>query len=155
MGGNCNSARCVLVPSHPACSDTHTFQSPLISRAARSPPYALSRLTQRSDLWPLHSGRSAALPCQRQCASYRSRPQRIDERMAPRRANPRRRNVHLPAASHTHVPYASYPVAAVNAYPDPPNLHWAVLLLLEIFTCSLFRFVWNLVIAHWLKRVQP
>ncbi|HWG18580.1 MAG TPA: DUF4339 domain-containing protein [Acidobacteriaceae bacterium] len=51
--------------------------------------------------------------------------------------------------------YASYPVAAVNAYPDPPNLHWAVLLLLEIFTCSLFRFVWNLVIAHWLKRVQP
>lgn len=52
--------------------------------------------------------------------------------------------------------YAAYPApAAVNAYPDPPNLHWGVLLLLEIFTCSLFRNVWNLVIAHWLKRVQP
>lgn len=51
--------------------------------------------------------------------------------------------------------YAPYSAAAVNAFPDPPNLHWAVLLLLEIFTLSLFRYVWNLVIAHWLKRVQP
>ncbi len=52
-------------------------------------------------------------------------------------------------------PYAGYPGTNASGFPDPPNLHWALLLLIEVFTCSLFRFVWNLVIAHWVKRVQP
>jgi hypothetical protein len=43
----------------------------------------------------------------------------------------------------------------VNLYPDPPNLHWAMVLLIDLLTCGLFQIVWNFVIATWLKRVQP
>ena len=42
-----------------------------------------------------------------------------------------------------------------GTYPEPPNLHWALVLLFSLLTCSLFMFVWNLIIASWLKRVQP
>ncbi|HWZ52637.1 MAG TPA: GYF domain-containing protein [Granulicella sp.] len=42
-----------------------------------------------------------------------------------------------------------------NLYPDPPNLHWALVLLFDLLTCGLFQLVWNFVIAAWLKRVQP
>ena len=48
----------------------------------------------------------------------------------------------------------AYPVAA-SAYPDPPNLHWALVLLFSFLTCSLFMVVWNLILATWMKRVQP
>jgi hypothetical protein len=41
------------------------------------------------------------------------------------------------------------------AYPDPPNLHWGLELLLGFFTCGLFVVVWNLVIAAWANRIQP
>ena len=44
---------------------------------------------------------------------------------------------------------------AASPYPDAPNLHWALVLLFSFLTCSLFMFIWNLVIAAWLKRVQP
>ena len=44
---------------------------------------------------------------------------------------------------------------AASAYPDAPNLHWALVLLFSFLTCSLFMWIWNLVIAAWLKRVQP
>ena len=47
------------------------------------------------------------------------------------------------------VGYASSP------YDDAPNLNWGLVLLFAVLTCSLFMFVWNLVIAAWLKRVQP
>jgi hypothetical protein len=52
----------------------------------------------------------------------------------------------------------AYPAAAygsANLYPDPPNLHWALVLLIDLFTCGLFQIIWNFVIAAWLKRVQP
>jgi hypothetical protein len=52
------------------------------------------------------------------------------------------------------APHA-YPQATGATYPDPPNLHWALELLLGIFTCSMFVMVWNLVIASWANRVQP
>jgi GYF domain 2 len=52
------------------------------------------------------------------------------------------------------APY-SYPQPTGTAYPDPPNLHWGLELLLGIFTCSIFVMVWNLVIAAWANRVQP
>jgi GYF domain 2 len=55
------------------------------------------------------------------------------------------------AAPYPPVGYA--PGAA--AYPDPPNLHWALVLLLAFFTCSIFMWVWNFMIASWMKRVQP
>src|ERR1035437_4393951 len=49
----------------------------------------------------------------------------------------------------------AYPASGVAIYPDAPNLSWGLVLLFAFFTCSLFMFVWNLVIASWLKRVQP
>jgi len=43
----------------------------------------------------------------------------------------------------------------VSAYPDPPNLHWALVLVLTIFTCGLFAVIWDFVQILWLKRIQP
>jgi len=44
---------------------------------------------------------------------------------------------------------------ADSPYPDAPNLHWGLVLLFSVLTCGMFMFIWNLVIASWLKRVQP
>jgi GYF domain 2 len=41
------------------------------------------------------------------------------------------------------------------AYPDPPNLNWALELFLGFVTCALFVMVWNLVIASWANRIEP
>ncbi len=46
-------------------------------------------------------------------------------------------------------------VLAGSPYPDAPNLHWGLVLLFAVLTCSLFMFIWNLIVAAWLKRVQP
>jgi hypothetical protein len=54
--------------------------------------------------------------------------------------------------------YAAAPVPPQQtgvAFPDPPNLHWGLELLLGFVTCYLFVIVWNLVIAAWANRVQP
>jgi hypothetical protein len=40
-------------------------------------------------------------------------------------------------------------------YPDPPNLHWGIVLLLTVVTCGLFAVVWSIVLASWMKKVQP
>ncbi len=45
--------------------------------------------------------------------------------------------------------------ALASQYPDAPNLHWGLVLLFGLLTCTLFMVVWNLVVAAWLKRVQP
>lgn len=50
---------------------------------------------------------------------------------------------------------ADTPAVAASAYPDAPNLHWGLVLLFGLLTGTLFMYVWNLVIAAWLKRVQP
>lgn len=50
---------------------------------------------------------------------------------------------------------AAAPAVSAAAYPDAPNLHWGLVLLFGLLTGTLFMFVWNLVIAAWLKRVQP
>ena len=52
-------------------------------------------------------------------------------------------------------PAARFQNFAASSYPEAPNLHWGLVLLFAFLTCSLFMFVWNLVIAAWLKRVQP
>ncbi len=44
---------------------------------------------------------------------------------------------------------------AASQYPDAPNLHWGLVLLFSLLTCSLFMWVWNIIVAAWLKRVQP
>jgi hypothetical protein len=50
---------------------------------------------------------------------------------------------------------AGYEQPTGIAYPDPPNLHWGLELLLGFFTCGIFVMVWNLIIAAWANRVQP
>ena len=47
--------------------------------------------------------------------------------------------------------YAPGPVP----YPDPPNLHWALVLLIGIFTCGLFLIVWEFVQSVWMRKVNP
>ena len=46
-------------------------------------------------------------------------------------------------------------VTMSSVYPSPPDLHWGVLLALEIVTCGLFGAVWLLVQAVWARKVQP
>ncbi len=64
----------------------------------------------------------------------------------------------------TPTPYATGPVhgqtpvggaAAANAYPDPPDLSWGLVMLFTILTCGIFMVVWNIIVAAWMRRVQP
>jgi hypothetical protein len=48
----------------------------------------------------------------------------------------------------------AYPAAGVAVYPDAPNLSWGLVLLFSFFTCTLFMWVWNIMLASWMKRVQ-
>jgi len=66
------------------------------------------------------------------------------------------------AAGMAQQPVTAYPAAPVpgaiapaGIYPDPPNLHWALVLVIGIFTCGLFLIVWNFVQAVWMRRVNP
>jgi hypothetical protein len=58
-----------------------------------------------------------------------------------------------PAYQQPIAPVYAAPNAAM--YPDAPNLSWILILLFDVLSCSLFRWAWNLVLAAWLKRVQP
>ena len=40
-------------------------------------------------------------------------------------------------------------------YPDPPIMHWALVLLIGFFTCGLFYIVWDFVQAAWMRKVNP
>ena len=56
------------------------------------------------------------------------------------------------------VPAATYgsPVSrAYNNDPLPPNMHWAVLVLLSIVTFSIFWYIWLFVQATWVRKVRP
>ena len=59
-----------------------------------------------------------------------------------------------PAAGAPVQSYAASSAPGV-AYPDPPNLHWGLELLLGFFTCGLFVVIWNLILATWSNRLQP
>lgn len=43
----------------------------------------------------------------------------------------------------------------ISSLPKPPNLHWGVVLLLAFVTCGLFMYVWLLVEAVFVKKVDP
>lgn len=63
--------------------------------------------------------------------------------------------IYGPPANGT-VPAVGYvPPYAMGGFPDPPNLHWALVLLLDLVTCSLFQMVWNIVLAAWFRRINP
>lgn len=53
------------------------------------------------------------------------------------------------------IPSPAYAPASGASFENPPNLHWALELLLGLFTCGLFVVVWNLVLAAWAKRIEP
>jgi hypothetical protein len=60
-----------------------------------------------------------------------------------------------PAVAAYQPPAAAFPGPPLAAFPDAPNLSWGLVLLFAFFTCTLFMWVWNLVLASWMKRVQP
>lgn len=60
-----------------------------------------------------------------------------------------------PGFASPEVAYAQPAAAPVAQFDSAPNLHWGLVLLFGFLSCSLFMWVWNLVIAAWLKRVQP
>lgn len=59
------------------------------------------------------------------------------------------------------IPYAApsaYPATPIPTgipYPDPPNLHWLLVMILSLFTCGIFTIVWNILLCLWVRRVQP
>jgi hypothetical protein len=65
-------------------------------------------------------------------------------------------NIPVPAAPQPAAAApASYLAPAASPYPPPPNLHWAICLLLSIVTCGIFSVIWIMVQAVWVKKVQP
>lgn len=62
-----------------------------------------------------------------------------------------------PAYSPATVGYgaAAAPVAQPGEMVElAPNLHWALLLLIEIFTLGIFNLVWALVLANWARKLD-
>jgi hypothetical protein len=46
-------------------------------------------------------------------------------------------------------------VSVREIYPDPPNLHWGLVLLFAVISCGFFTIAWELVQAAWLKKIEP
>ena len=44
--------------------------------------------------------------------------------------------------------------AQPSPYPPPPSLHWGIVLLLAIVTCGLFAWVWAIIEAVWVQKIQ-
>jgi GYF domain 2 len=57
-------------------------------------------------------------------------------------------------ATQPYAPPADYQAPDIP-YPDPPNLNWGIVLLIDFFTCGIFQVIWNIVIAAWAKKVEP
>jgi GYF domain 2 len=53
------------------------------------------------------------------------------------------------------APVSRGPVSLAPEYPDPPNLHWALVLLFGVISCGRLISVWDLVQAAWMKKVTP
>jgi hypothetical protein len=53
------------------------------------------------------------------------------------------------------APVSSRPISLTPQYPDPPNLHWALVLLFGVISCGLFTTVWDIVQAVWMRQVAP
>jgi hypothetical protein len=47
------------------------------------------------------------------------------------------------------------PTPAPTSGPIPPNLHWALVLLISLFTFGLFGLVWIFVEASFVKKIDP
>src|ERR1700757_3459334 len=60
-----------------------------------------------------------------------------------------------PVAPGTYGAAGTYATPVASPYPPPPNLHWGLLILLSVITCGIFRWVWVMIEAAWVKKVQP
>ncbi len=47
------------------------------------------------------------------------------------------------------------PPVYAGVYESPPDLNWGLVLLFSILTCTLFMWVWNLILAFWANRIAP
>lgn len=45
--------------------------------------------------------------------------------------------------------------ARAAAGPNPPNLHWLLVLLLSYITCGIFGYVWMFIQANFVKKIDP
>ena len=45
--------------------------------------------------------------------------------------------------------------APLMPYPDPPNLHWALVLLFGLLTCGIFTIIYDLIQTLWVKKINP
>jgi hypothetical protein len=52
-------------------------------------------------------------------------------------------------------PYGTAAAPAMAAGPVPPDLHWALVLLFAILSCTLFQTVWLFVEAVWIRKIKP
>ena len=59
-----------------------------------------------------------------------------------------------PAVAAAPVPGMPAGAPATNLMP-PPDLHWALLLLLTFVTCGIFGIVWMFIQANWVRRIDP
>jgi hypothetical protein len=46
-------------------------------------------------------------------------------------------------------------VAEQPEFPNPPNLHWGLVLLFVVISCGLFGIAWEIVQAAWMKKIEP
>jgi len=60
-------------------------------------------------------------------------------------------NIPVPAA----IPVVTTGAGPAAMYPPPPALHWGIAVLLGILTCGVFGWIWGLVQAAWMKKVDP
>ncbi|HLW54939.1 MAG TPA: DUF4339 domain-containing protein [Candidatus Angelobacter sp.] len=49
--------------------------------------------------------------------------------------------------------YGTAPLASTT--PVPPDFHWALVLLIGVFTCGLFFWAWTIVEAVWIRKIKP
>lgn len=60
-----------------------------------------------------------------------------------------------PASAYAAAPFAVAGPVDLSTHPDPPNLSWILVALFTVLSCGLFMIVWNIVVAAWMRRVQP
>ena len=56
----------------------------------------------------------------------------------------------------SYPPFYAYPSAppVVRAVPNPPRVHWGLLLALSLITLGFFGSVWMIVQANWVRKVR-
>ncbi len=59
----------------------------------------------------------------------------------------------MPAAASVYgMPVAPDP--GVESVPLPPNLHWVLLLVIDVVTRSLFNWIWSIIQANWARKLD-